>query len=358
MTYQANSLTCSTNKWAKQVTTGTAPNQLSAHTMVEYQNEFYISGGFVEDFLGTTYTFQNKLFKYNINTAVWSLLWSGSGTGPSKRAFHGSIFVGNELYIYGGSTFDWGYTNITVDGTFWKWKSSSGWTQITATPNPGPRTDFELTVLDGKIYLFAGFVDSSITMKNDLWRYDPSTNAWTQLIADGNSGSPHKRHSHQFRANPDDGYIYMSMGKIGGGVHINDTWVYHPNVNSWADITPTYYNDNINPALDDFYASDFVDGQFILYGGQQGTGGVSGCNAPYPQNPIDKTYLFDPSSQVWTEKPFLSVFPPPLVRHAGAKTIVSNSPDDVYFFVHGGYSFPSCPPGQVWNNDIWCLEIV
>lgn len=311
-----------------------------------------------------TYTFTNFLYKFDTSTNTWSTLWKGVGTGPSKRAFHGSTMdktgtSNKRLYIYGGSHFNWGYSGIVIESDFWVWDLVLNiWFEITATPNPGPRTDLELAYYNGKVYLFGGFYNTSIYSKNDLWAYTISTNTWTQLIGENVAGSPPGRHSHQFRTNTADGKIYLYGGEssnAGHHVDYNDTWKYNPSTNTWTDITPSAAN-NINPPVDTFYASDFVDtmdgGNFIMYGGQAGDTGVTGCNSPGKQNPTDKLYMFNDVYQVWTEQS-VTAKPPKLKRHAGAKVGFNPS----YFYIHGGWDFFDVTPCQSFNNDVWCIAI-
>ena len=53
------------------------------------------------------------------------------------------------------------------------------WSQ--AQPLPSPRTDFGAAALDGKLYVFGGYLGGSTTPTDDVQVYDPIDLTWTQL---------------------------------------------------------------------------------------------------------------------------------------------------------------------------------
>jgi N-acetylneuraminic acid mutarotase len=53
----------------------------------------------------------------------------------------------------------------------------------TVAPSPIPRAEAEGAVVNGKLYVFGGYVDSTFTPTNRADVYDPATNTWQQLAS-------------------------------------------------------------------------------------------------------------------------------------------------------------------------------
>jgi len=316
----------------------------------------FVFGGFLEDFENNTDVYYNNLWKFDLLDRHWTL--EDAGTGPSPRAFHGSTIssLHAALYVYGGATYNeqgYVFSNITIYDDFWAWNlATSSWSRIIANNfGPGPRAQVVLAYAQGKIYLFGGVVNSFFSESNDLWAYDIETNLWTNLIASGDINSPSPRSTYQLQQNPLDARIYLYGGEgpaTEGFPTYNDTWMYSIANNNWTNITPNSQN---NPLKNNLQAGVLVGRKFILPGGES-PGGISGCGAPFPQNPTNTTWVFDIQNHSWSLEFQSETNLIPLKRHAGAADIFGPC---VYIF--GGWNFPSCPPGQVWNNDIYSLHV-
>jgi len=345
------SFSCNFLSWNNVATTGTRPTNIGGHSMVSYGGNLYVFGGFFEQFLTATNTFYSKLYKFDTSTDHWTVIDNNSG--PSARAFHGADTVNilGKMYIYGGITYNGDFSNITIYEDFWKWDFSSGaWSTaaVTSVARPGPRTEAGFAVLDGQIYLFGGIVNEFFQDSNELWRYNPVTGVWTLLHAESTDGSsPSARHGPQFRASQLLHKIYLYGGEITneGFAIAGDTWVYDPSDNSWTDITPADEDDNIDPARNNLRGSAAIGKKVVLYGGDA-AGGIDGCGAPFPQNPLNETWQFNTDTGVWRKLTRLNN-PPKLKRNAGAS--VGNC-----FVTHGGWNFPAC---QVWNDNMYTLKI-
>jgi len=344
---------CSPNRWKKVEGAGSHnPSFIGAHSMVEHLGNLYVFGGFFENFQAGTNTFYSKLWRYDSNHNIWTILDTHSG--PTPRAFHtaASNALQGAMNVFGGITYNGDFSNITLYDDFWAWHYyTGGWTRIIpANVGPTARSNAGMTYLNGKVYLFGGIKDAFFTDVNDLWRYDAVTNTWTNLIPDGNTYGPSPRHSIQFEASEFLQKIYLYGGEItaeGFGIS-KETWVYDVVTNNWTNITPSDAH-NIQPPRN-FAGTTIIGDKFVLYGGDS-SGGLDGCGAPFLQNPRNETWEFDttPTRRTWTKlHPHRT--PPRLKRHAAAHI-------GTCFYLQGGWNFPSCPPGQVWNNDLWVIEI-
>jgi N-acetylneuraminic acid mutarotase len=333
---------------------GPRPRDVGAHTMVANGKDFLLFGGFYEGFTEQVYRWNNNLWKFDTKKGKWELLSTGK-EGPSPRGFHGAAMddCDEKMYVYGGVTYPPDFSNITIYSDFWSYDvDDDKWTKIkTGGANPGQRTDFGLTQLNGKIYLFGGVVDSFFTVQNDLWVYDPDTKRWTELNPIGTKPTP--RNAFQFRASDSDNKIYLYGGENPQSDFgtFTDTWVYDVRTNKWTNITPSNINDNINPPVNSHLGSAVIGDKFLIFGGEAPSppGAEAECGSPFPQNPTNNFYSMDinNSPRKW-KRITTQTTPPKTKRHAGSSI-------GQCFCFYGGFDF-TCPPGQTFNNQMWCIR--
>ena len=97
-------------------------------------------------------------------------------------------------------------------------------------------------VVNDQVYVFAGR-DSTGAAHNDLWRYSPATDSWTQL---GETPLSHRVHA---AACVKDGKVYMGLGFLGrygqDTCYLRDWWEYIPATNTWTRLAdyPNEYTD-------------------------------------------------------------------------------------------------------------------
>ncbi len=117
--------------------------------------------------------------------------------------------------------------------------STNNFTKITWTtvaPSPVPRTEAETAVVNGKLYVFGGYVDSTLIPNARADVYDPATNQWTR-IADMPIGETHAGTC------TDGRYIYMAGGYSGPGgagkqtFARTDVFRYDTLTNTWSSLT-------------------------------------------------------------------------------------------------------------------------
>jgi len=331
---------------------GTAPTSITGHTLNGYSgnNKLYVFGG-TDNSYSTTPTYYNKLSSFDTTTQTWSTL-STSG-GPSPRAYHGaaiSTYGGTPTLLVSG-----GYYSVSGGRSLykelWSWNiNSGGWTQLANAPKSAQSPGF--VYYNGYAYSFGGLYDLRNYYSNALTAYNVATNTWTTLTAQGAAGSPSSRmNPHMFVSG---GNIYVHGGnKMLPGpvpnlpVPLSDTWMYNLTSNTWTNITPSSGNNMLPPSA---YPSYGASGNtVVLFGGDTGAAvnGITGCGAPYPQQVSDDTWIGTISGSTVTyaqQTPGAS--PPPSTQGAG--TTIGNC-----FYKLGGFDFPSCPPGQVWNNEVY-----
>jgi hypothetical protein len=109
------------------------------------------------------------------------------------------------------------------------------WRIIAAMPSIASRQYGVGFSILGKGYVFGGVNDSG-TFLNDIWEYNPTTNAWLQksnMPSVGRSGSV------AFVIND---IVYLVGGRTLVNNAIPETWMYNPITNSWTQLTNTPIN--------------------------------------------------------------------------------------------------------------------
>lgn len=103
------------------------------------------------------------------------------------------------------------------------------WTPIANFPGAGRETAISFA-LNGKGYvgLGASFTSTATSVFKDLWRYDPVTNAWTQL---GNFDGPARSKATVFVLN---GAAYVGTGSDDAFGFRSDWWKYDPAADQWT----------------------------------------------------------------------------------------------------------------------------
>lgn len=125
--------------------------------------------------------------------------------------------INNVLYIYGPSG-----TNkllaYDIDAQTWSYKANG----------PTARSGFACAVLDGYLYLSGGTTNGTASGAfSDLWRYDPTTDTWSQRYSDDRV-----RYNHGLVAY--NGMLYQTMGRGVGGALLDFTMRrYDPINNRW-----------------------------------------------------------------------------------------------------------------------------
>lgn len=152
----------------------------------------------------------------------WTQLPDFPGTPRDDAA---SFSVDGMIYVGTGMETGWGLTN--------DWYSFDQMTQqwdTIATLPASPRQYCSTFVIDGRGYLFGG-LDASGPL-NELWRYDPFTDTWTErasLPAPGRYASV---------ALPGNNHAIITTGLLDNGVPTNETWKYDALSDSWSTRAP------------------------------------------------------------------------------------------------------------------------
>lgn len=128
-------------------------------------------------------------------------------------------------------------------------------------------------------FICTGVDDSSINL-DDLWQWDPGTNAWTQK-ADFPGGP--RREAAAFSIN---GIGYVGFGRLGpSGPFFKDLWAYDPATDTWTQKASLPGIGRSSP------------GVFVLNNKAYVMGGCPGT-APY----LNDLWEYDPATDSWQQK--------------------------------------------------------
>ncbi len=203
--------------------------------------------------------------------------------GPSAREDHTWTTADDAgtAYLFGGRTDD------GASGELWAFDlPSDAWSILTPSgPGPDPRWGHTATwVPDVGLVVWSGQSDTGFF--DDIWRYQPSANAWQQLPSLGDV--PQARYG-SCAALGTDGLLYISHGFTDDSGRFADTRTYDFASGAWTDATPSG-SGPVERCLHDCYWS--ATGRLILYGGQ-----TTGTPA------LGDIWALDPATGAWERGP-------------------------------------------------------
>ncbi len=160
---------------------------------------------------------------------------------------------------------------------FWQSVPASGTCTLSTTTTTGSFRADAPGASDGtNIWVFGGCKDNNTANTyNDLWGFDSTTGLYTQRIVDQAAGSPHARGRHAAAWNPVAGKLYVfggnnrNTGPDAIATLRNDLWEYDPVTNAWTNVTPA---SGSIPTAREFpvMAFDPVTGGMLMFGGRAG----------------------------------------------------------------------------------------
>lgn len=177
---------------------------------------------------------------------------------PAAREDHTWTITpdGATAYLFGGRD------GSAVLDDLWAYDlATDAWSQISdAGSGPRPRFGHNAAWAPGiGLVIFAGQAGSDFF--NDLWAYDPSSNAWRQLPATG--AIPVSRYGSCAAIGP-DARLWISHGFTSEGQRFADTRAFDFETGAWTDETPA----GEAPIRRCLHACWWTGDELVLYGGQ------------------------------------------------------------------------------------------
>ena len=147
---------------------------------------------------------------------AWSDL-SPPGTRPVERCLMRAAWdpAAGQLLMFGGQT-----TGTPFLGDFWS-LGDAGWREISADPRPSPRNFYAMAFDEQRrrLILFGG--NTADGPVNDLWFFDPATEAWSEAVIEGEAPSPRSGHDGVWLA--DSRRLIVFGGRAAAG-DASDLW--------------------------------------------------------------------------------------------------------------------------------------
>lgn len=205
------------------------PFQRYGHTAVAYKDKVYMWGGRNDE------TCCNILFCFDTRTHRWSKP-PVHGTIPGVRDGHSACIIGQFMYIFGGfeeqiSQFSWDVHCLDLETMTWRY--------IATKESPPSYRDFHTaTILMDRMYVFGGRGDRQSPYHTQEEIYCPKivyldlkTRVWHTPNTTGSI--PVGRRSHS-------AFVYNGMLYVFGGynsileLHFNDLYCFDPMTNRWS----------------------------------------------------------------------------------------------------------------------------
>uniref|UniRef100_A0A183BQK2 BTB domain-containing protein n=1 Tax=Globodera pallida TaxID=36090 RepID=A0A183BQK2_GLOPA len=175
------------NRWAVVPTEGQCPPARDGHSAVVYGDFMYIFGGFEE----REHRFSHETYAFHFSTRAWNKLKT-EGEPPQYRDFHAASVLDGIMYVFGGRSDEMGQLHTShdvyceklhcLDLKTHRWNRPEVKEPMSA---PCGRRSLTMWTYRDTIYLFGGYQSIRNTHFNDLWRFDPKSGHWVQLLPSG-----------------------------------------------------------------------------------------------------------------------------------------------------------------------------
>lgn len=250
----------------------------AVNSMASKEGEIYLMGGLINS---STVKGDLWMVEAGANMACYPLGTTAEGPGP--RVGHASLLVGNAFIVYGGDTKM--EDSDVLDETLYLLNTSTRqWSRaVPAGPRPAGRYGHSLNILGSKIYVFGGQVEGYFM--NDLVAFDLNqlqipTNRWEMLIQNSDEGGPSVGQIPPARTNHSvvtfNEKLFL-FGGTNGFQWFNDVWCYDPITNAWTQLDCIGYI----PAPREGHAAAIVDDVMYIFGGRTEEGADLGDLAAF-----------------------------------------------------------------------------
>ena len=238
------------------------------------------------------------------------------GTLPKARAEHAVCTVNNLMYMFGGITSPYGYTNDfhSFDTVNLEWNVLS----TSVTNIPSRRAGHNMVHVPGtnQFVLFGGAGRGTTRMDqylsigfNDVWVYYTDTYTWTQLTAmKKTSASPAGRQHASAAVNDNILYVFGGINPANNYTY-NDMWAFHLGLLQWEQLSGN--NGDTEgfkppPLYHAYMFSLDQNNKMIIYGGIGGGGSCGDVVCNMLEVTLGQVYTFSITEREWNTEILLS----------------------------------------------------
>lgn len=241
--------------------------------------------------------------------------------GSTLRYAHTANAIGGKLYVYGG--YHWS-NSANYLNDLWRYDpATNAWAQMATGLNG--RYNHASAVLNGKLYVQGGYgwgaSGGGSGILDDLMVYDPATDTWTQL-----QKAPLACRDHSLVAMGGKLYLYGGYATAGG--HRATLYVYDPSTNKWAQLTSA-------PNTRSCHTAVVMNGCMYVFGGTIGAGYYNDL------------YYYDPATDKWTQ---LGIGPLSQ-RHEHVAAVIG-----LKMYIFSGERAAANNPDR-YLNDLWVYDL-
>lgn len=256
-----------TDKKGEAKNTNAPGSRSGSATWTDGNGNLWLFGGLVLEKSKKTSGYYNDLWKYDTKTKIW--VWVAGGKNPNSKQIkevkkngvestedtpsgrYAAIGwvdkSGEKLWLYGGYGIDnkvqttGGLSDMwffNIKKNVWRWHSGpltfyeKANQEISGLESPKATPGFRYgavgwTDKSGDLWLFGGqskFSKDTVVINNDLWKFNPKTERWTSVLA---NGGPPIIHSAQGFVDDKDAFWLF------GGVFINNHLNYQVSNDLW-----------------------------------------------------------------------------------------------------------------------------
>jgi N-acetylneuraminic acid mutarotase len=239
------------NNWTP-TSTSNAPSARAGHTAVWTGTEMIVWGGDSNNIGG----------RYNPT----SNSWTPTGKAPTPRRDHVAVWTGSEMIIWGGiaPADPLSYTNTGEKYD----PSTDNWTATTTIQAPAGRAFFTAVWTGNEMIVWGGSsFDGTFHYWNTGGRYNPSTDRW---LPTSTTNAPDGREAHTAVWTGSAMIVWGGLDVLPNGLpqDLNTGGVYNPGTDSWTATSTAHA-----PSARDSHAAVWTGSEMIIWGSTDASGG-------------------------------------------------------------------------------------
>lgn len=194
---------------------------------------------------------------------------------PSPRAFHGTVWTGSKMIVWGGG---WGTETPQKFNTGGVYDpANDSWVTMSLDKAPSARTYFSTVWTGSEMIVWGG------PWTNTGARYDPDTYKWSPMST---VGAPAASVGNSAVWTGSKMIVWGGMSSDWYGKHwSNDGAAYDPSTNTWSPIS-----NSGAPSARDQHLAVWTGSKMIIWGG--------GVN--YDYTPLNSGGVYDPATDTWS----------------------------------------------------------
>lgn len=219
-------------------------------------------------------TNHNSIYEYDPVLNSWTQ--KNNYPGSARR---GAIFLSNDSIIFAGLGTN---GNLTYKDLNQYFPQTDSWSAKANYPGTGGHLAFA-ALIGNYIYVGGGKNMLSGQHRGDFWRYNITTNTWTDSITQFPFGSRTAGITFTFNNS-----VYFGLGHNGSS-SFNDLWEYNVTTDQWARKADF-------PGIDRLNANIFISKGKAIVGGGYKLGGIG----------FRDYYEYDPTNNTWSILPTFS----------------------------------------------------